>query len=139
MKLQPQIPSETAASPLNSDVLEVVRAAQSDAKRRRLLDQGMARAILRRDGIEPADGPNYSGTLTSELLSYGFSQIVGALALRHDDDPVQRTLADQIFREVGEALYAVSKNAAADSMNGFYTVISAAAFHLGGYAAAITV
>lgn len=120
---------------MNGSLLDVVTGAQSDARRRRLLDQGMARAILRRDGVEPADGPNFSDTLTSELLSYGFSQIVGALSLRHDEDPQQRALADQIFREIGEAIYAVSKNAASDPMNGFYTVIAAAAFHLGGYAA----
>src|ERR1700735_3852869 len=120
---------------MDQELLEVIRTAQADAKRRRLLDQGMARAIIRRDGIEPADAPNYSNKLTDELISYGFAQFVGALRLRRDEDPSNRRLADLIFREIGEALSAVSKNAASNPMNGFFTVMAAAAFHLGGYAA----
>lgn len=117
---------------MNGDILDIVESAHIDALRHRLIAQGLARSIVRRDGKEPADGPSFSETLTSDLLSYGFTQIVGALELREGP---HADVATRTFREAGEALYAASENSAPSPLNGFYRVIAAAAFHLGGYAA----
>jgi superfamily II DNA/RNA helicase len=117
---------------VDGDILDLVESAHTDALRHRLIAQGLARSIIRRDGKEPPDGPSFPDTLTSDLLSYGFTQIVGALELRkgaHDD------IATRTFYEAGEVLYAATENAAQSPLNGFYRVIAAAAFHLGGYAA----
>lgn len=117
---------------MNDDILELVESAHSDALRHRLIAQGLARSIIRHGGRDPADGPSFPDTLTSDLLAYAFTQIVCALELRRGP---HADVATRIFRDAGDALYAASANAAPSTLNGFYRVIAAAAFHLGGYAA----
>ena len=107
--------------------------AKRTADRTALLPQGMARAILRRDGVLPDNAPNFPNALTRSLLDFGFGLLTAALALRRSDQA--RTEIADAFRQAAEALDAVTRNGGEHIDSDFIRVITAAAFHLGGFAA----
>lgn len=115
------------------DLIDTVAEAKRAANRLALLAQGMARAVLRRSGALPEGAPNFPGTLTTSLLDFGFGLLTAALLLR-------RSIADKVdvadaFRQAAEALDAVTRNDVIRPESDFIRVVTAASFHLGGYAA----
>jgi hypothetical protein len=105
----------------------------------RLLARGMARAMIWRDGIVPDDAQEFSPNLTADLLDYGYGILALALELRDANrtrESKQRFSTDDAFRVAAEAIEsAVRKGDPQNGDQGRHLVMSAAAFHLAGYAA----
>lgn len=107
--------------------------------RGRLLARGMARAMIWRDGIVPEGAQEFSPNLSSDLLDYGYGILALALELRdanREREPNRRYNTGESFRVAAEAIEAAVRRG--DPLNtdqGRHLVISAAAFHLAGFAA----
>jgi DEAD/DEAH box helicase len=109
--------------------------------RGRLLAVGLARGMVWRDGVVPQDVPDRlsSSTLTPDLLDFGYGVLALALELR--DANRERAAASQFetsepLRVAAEAIEsAVRRGDPTHGDQGRHLVISAAAFHLAGYAA----
>ena len=107
--------------------------------RGRLLAQGLARGMVWRDGIVPDGAPDFSPALTRDLLDFGYGILALALELRDANRERAATAqfeTDEAFRVAAEAIEsAVRRGDPLDGDQGRHLVISAAAFHLAGYAA----
>src|SRR5277367_885753 len=107
--------------------------------RGRLLAQGLARGMVWRDGIVPDDAPEFSPTLTPDLLDFGYGILALALELRdanRERGETGRFDTAEAFRVAAEAIEsAVRRGNPLDGDQGRHLVVSAAAFHLAGYAA----
>jgi len=107
--------------------------------RGRLLAQGLARGMVWREGVLPDDAPHFSSTLTPDLLDFGYGILALALELR--DANRERTAKEQFstgdaFRVSAEAIEsAVRRGSSLDRDQGRHLVVTAAAFHLAGFAA----
>lgn len=111
-----------------------VGAATQDNVRRRLLNRGEARAIIRRAGLLPDDAPPLGLTLDTDLSEYGFSLLRASLALREQEgDPA---LWRAGFLKAGNAFEALVRNGSAQRPErGFWRVMGSASYHLAGYSA----
>lgn len=102
--------------------------------RGRLLDKGLARGLIWRDGNLPEGAPEFSEGLSDDLLDY--AHVVMALALRlracQEGDP---KLLERAFLVAGEAIEAAVHRGEERIDRGFHRVTAAVAFHLGHYAA----
>ncbi len=92
-----------------------------------------------RNGVVPDGGPDFSASLTPDLLDFGYGVLALALELR---DANRERQADRQFetrealRVAAEAIEsAVRRGDPNQSDQGRHLVVSAAAFHLAGYAA----
>ncbi|MGD0910062.1 MAG: hypothetical protein ABSA96_20960, partial [Candidatus Acidiferrales bacterium] len=107
--------------------------------RGRLLARGMARAMIWRDGVVPDGAQEFSSSLTSDLLDFGYGILALALELRDANrarNPNARFNTDEPFRVAAEAIEsAVRRGDPENGDQGRHLVVSAAAFHLAGYAA----
>lgn len=109
--------------------------------RGRLLALGLARGMVWRDGVVPEGVPERlsSATLTPDLLDFGYGILALALELR--DANRERAAEEQFqtneaLRVAAEAIEsAVRRGDPNDGDQGRHLVVSAAAFHLAGYAA----
>ena len=95
--------------------------------------------MIWRDGVVPEGAQEFAASLTSDLLDYGYGVLALALELRDantDRQPDQRFSTDEPFRIAAEAIEsAVRRGDPADGDQGRHVVVSAAAFHLAGFAA----
>lgn len=107
--------------------------------RGRLLAQGLARGMVWRDGIVPEGAPQFSSTLTPDLLDFGYGILALALELRdanRERNAEEQFNTDDAFRVAAEAIEsAVRRGNPLDGDQGRHLVVSAAAFHLAGFAA----
>jgi len=107
--------------------------------RGRLLARGMARAMIWRDGVVPEGAQEFSSSLTSDLLDFGYGILALALELRDTNrgrEANQRFNTDEPFRVAAEAIEsAVRRGDPLNGDQGRHLVVSAAAFHLAGFAA----
>src|SRR5713226_6711518 len=107
--------------------------------RGRLLAQGLARGMVWRDGVVPDGAPEFSASLTPDLLDFGYGVLALALELRdanRDREANQRFNTDEPFRVAAEAIEsAVRRGDPLSGDQGRHLVVSAAAFHLAGFAA----
>lgn len=107
--------------------------------RGRLLARGMARAMIWRDGIVPEGAQEFAPSLTSDLLDYGYGVLALALELRdanRDREPNRRFNTDEAFRVAAESIEAAIRRGDPNNGDqGRHLVVSAAAFHLAGFAA----
>jgi len=102
--------------------------------RGKLLARGLARGMIWRDGVLPPDSPNFSPTLSTDLLDHGYRLLDSALTLHELSQG--NAHSDQAFRVAGEAIEsAVRRGEASDSQYGFHLTCAAASFHIGHYAA----
>jgi hypothetical protein len=107
--------------------------------RGRLLARGLARGMIWRDGIVPEGAQEFSSNLTSDLLDFGYGVLVLALELRDANrarEADRRFNTDEAFRVAAEAIESAVRRG--DPLNidqGRHLVVSAAAFHLAGFAA----
>ena len=102
--------------------------------RRRLLDRGEARAIIRRAGQLPDDAPALGETLDTDLSEYAFSLLRASLTLR------EREGSDDIWRDgffkAANAFEALVRNGSPQTPErGFWRAMGAASYHLSGYSA----
>lgn len=112
------------------------KLAQSIAPgfRGRLLDRGLARGLIWRDGQLPEGSPPFAESLTEDLLDYAHSVLSMALRLRTED--ANAAELNRAFVVAGEAIEAaVHRGGAEQSDRGFNRVSAAVAFHLARYAA----
>ena len=102
--------------------------------RSRLLDKGLARGLIWRDGHLPEGAPVFSESLSEDLLDYAHAVMSLALRLRasHEGDA---KLLERAFRVAGEAIEAAVHRGEEGIDRDFHRVTAAVAFHLGRYAA----
>ena len=111
-----------------------VEAAVVPDFRERLLDKGLARGLIWRDGVLPPGSPPFTPNLTEDLLDYGHTVLAMALRLRDKGGDV--SLLERAFLIAGEAIEAaVHRGDAGRFDRGFNRVTAAVAFHLARYAA----
>src|SRR6266446_7131783 len=122
---------------------EAINAALADLiqpqARGRLLARGLARGMIWRDGVVPEGAQEFAASLTPDLLDFGYGVLALGLELR---DANRERAADrqfdtgEAFRVAAEAIEsAVRRGDPTDGDQGRHLVVSAAAFHLAGYAA----
>jgi hypothetical protein len=105
--------------------------------RGRLLDKGLARGLIWRDGCLPEGSPEFSEKLSDDLLDYAHAVMAMALRLRamHANQNGDSKLLDRAFLVVGEAIESAVHQGEERIDRGFHRVTAAVAFHLGKYAA----
>lgn len=107
--------------------------------RGRLLARGLARGMVWRDGVVPEGAPEFASSLTRDLLDFGYGVLALALELR--DANRNREAGNQFdtrepLRVAAEAIESAVRRGDPDNRDqGRHLVVSAAAFHLAGYAA----
>ena len=101
--------------------------------RDRLLDKGMARGLIWRDGELPPDAPQFLTSLTADLLDYAYA--VMALSLRLRAQETTAPALEQAFLVAGEAIEAAVHQGSNEPDTGFHRVSAAVAFHLARYSA----
>lgn len=102
--------------------------------RGQLSARGLARNLIWSAGILPLGSPPFSPLLSSDLLSYGLSLFTLGLQLRQRvrDNP---NIA-AAFEHAGQAIESVIRDGNPTwNERGFYTVVAAAAYHLGHFSA----
>ncbi len=110
-----------------------LEAAVVPGFRERLLDKGLARGLIWRDGELPADAPPFPGALTEDLLDYAHTLLAMSVRLRARK-VTSRTL-ERAFLVAGEAIEAAVHRGSRGPTRGFHRVSAAVAFHLAGYSA----
>ncbi len=110
-----------------------LQAAVAPGARERLLDKGLARGLIWRDGTLPDGAPPFAESLSDDLLDYGHT--VMALALRLRGLSRESAVLGRAFLVAGEAIEAAVHRGENREDRGFHRVTAAVAFHLGRYAA----
>ena len=102
--------------------------------RERLLDRGLARGLIWRDGVLPSGAPLFRASLTDDLLDYAYAVMAMALRLRAAEGNEQ--VLQRAFLVAGEAIEAaVHRGDPRRIVRGFNLVSAAVAFHLARFAA----
>ena len=118
----------------HTELAELLRETIDPTFRNRLLDRGVARGLIWRDGRLPDGAPNFADSLTEDLLDYAYSIMSMALRLRSIEQSDQT--ARQALLVAGECIQAAVHRGDADSPDqGFHRVSAAVAFYLAGYSA----
>ncbi len=116
------------------EIEPLLRSALATGYRGRLLERGMARSMIWKDGILPDGAPGFATSLSYDLLSYGYSLL--SLALRLRELGGDETLCREAFEKAASAISDVINNGAPnDPEHGFHKVLSAASYHLGRFSA----
>ncbi|MYB40577.1 DEAD/DEAH box helicase, partial [Candidatus Saccharibacteria bacterium] len=116
------------------ELVEFLQHALDDHARGRVLDTGEAWSIIRQDGVIPDDAPVFRPTLSADLAEYGFALLDAGLELNALD--AGHLLAKRAFKNSGKAFENLVRNCdPTDPKRGFYRVIAAASYHLGGFTA----
>lgn len=121
--------AETAA-----ELSSRLQGAVAPGVRGRLLDKGLARGLIWRDGSLPEGAPEFPESLSEDLLDYAHSVMAIALRLRAAGAPNTRVL-ERAFLVAGESIEAAVHRGEERHDRGFHRVTAAVAFHLGRYAA----
>ncbi len=116
------------------EVERLISEAVSSGFRGRLLERGLARSMIWKDGELPEGSPSFSEKLSHDLLSYGYSLL--SLAIRLRDLGGDDLLCRMAFEKSGTAISDVIQNGTPDDPEkGFHRVLASSAFHLGRYSA----
>lgn len=116
-----------------AELADRLQAAVVAGFRRRLLDKGLARGMIWREGALPEGAPEFSESLSEDLLDYAHT--VMALALRLRGHQRDAPVLGRAFLVAGEAIEAAVHRGEDRLDRGFHRVTAAVAFHLGRYAA----
>ena len=117
-----------------TNLAELLQEAIDPTFRNRLLDRGVARGLIWRNGSLPDGAPNFADSLTEDLLDYACSVMSMALRLRSIEQNDQT--ARQALLVAGECIQAAVHRGDANSPDqGFHRVSAAVAFYLAGYSA----
>ncbi len=120
--------SESAA-----DLKRRIEVAVASGYRERLLDKGLARGLIWREGKLPADAPSFPSSLTEDLLDYAHTVIGMSVRLRAQE--VSSPILNRAFLVAGEAIEAAVHHGDGGPDRGFHRVSAAVAFHLARYSA----
>ena len=102
--------------------------------RGRLVARGLARGKLWVNGTLPPDSPEFSPLLSDDLIAYGMGLLDRALMLRETNQ--SHPLLPAAFEQAAEAIEAVIRRGDPElPERGFYTLLAAAAYHLGHFSA----
>lgn len=102
--------------------------------RGRLVARGLARSLIWVDGRVPEGSQQFSPLLSGDLLSYGLALFELGLELRAAQRDHQT--ASTAFERAGEAIESVIRDGDPEwNDRGFYTIVAAAAYHLGHFSA----
>ena len=102
--------------------------------RGRLVARGLARSIIWSDGQVPPGAVPFSPVLSADLISYGLALF--SLGLRLRDFERTNPAATRAFERSAEAIEAVVHDGDPEwAERGFYTILAAAAYHLGHFSA----
>jgi hypothetical protein len=115
------------------ELIARLQIAIAPGARDRLLDRGLARGLIWRDGALPEGAPQFSETLSDDLLDYGHT--IMAMALRLRSSSPMEPLLERAFLVAGEAIEAAVHRGQTRIDRGFHRVTAAVAFHLARYAA----
>lgn len=116
------------------EITSRIEQATRPGFRGRLLARGLARCLIWSQGKLPEGGQQFSPLLTSDLLSYGVALFRLGLELRSQDRT--NLLVVNAFERAGEAIESVVRDGDPEfKERGFYTVLTAAAYHLGHFSA----
>lgn len=110
-----------------------LQVAVASGFRERLLDKGLARGLIWRDGVLPIGSPLFPDSLTEDLLDYAHT--VMAMALRLRTRSADALHLERAFLVAGEAIEAAVHRGHGGRDRGFHRVTAAVAFHLARYAA----
>jgi hypothetical protein len=120
-------------------IVERLAELIAPSARGRLLARGLARGLLWREGVLPLGAPEFTPSLTLDLLDFGYGVLALALELRDANrtrEPGAAFPTSDAFRVAAEAIEsAVRRDERASRDRGRHLVVSATAFHLAGYAA----
>lgn len=120
-----------------STIEEIERAIQqavSTGFRGRLLERGLARSMIWKNGKLPEGAPNFAERLSYDLLSYGYSLL--SLGLRLTELRGNSDIARLAFEKSAIAISEVVNNGRKDDPEkGFHTVLAGSAYHLGRFSA----
>src|SRR6202167_2000864 len=119
-------------------IVERLNGLIEPAARGRLLARGLARGLLWRDGVLPLGAPQFTASLTPDLLDFGYGVLALALELRDANrgrEAKQQFNTDEPFRVAAEAIESAVRRGIPNNEQGRHLVVSAAAFHLAGFAA----
>jgi hypothetical protein len=111
----------------------------SNEFRGRLRARGIARGMVWRIGVVPDGSPPFPDSLSGDLLAFGYGVLALGLELRDAnrtravDAQLKTTDAFEVAAEAIES--AVRRGDPTDGDHGRHLVVSAAAFHLAGFAA----
>lgn len=108
-----------------------LQEAVASGFRDRLLDKGLARGLIWRDGRLPAGSPSFPDSLTEDLLDYAHA--VMAMALRLRSRVIETPALERAFLVAGEAIEAAVHRGGPALERGFHRVTAAVAFHLARY------
>lgn len=103
--------------------------------RGRLLERGLARSMIWRLGELPEGSPNFSESLSYDLLSHGFALL--SLAIQYKElNGEDKNLLNNAFEKAGDAIAYVVDNGDPDNdEKGFFRIIASIAYHLAYYSA----
>lgn len=116
------------------EIEPLLRNALVTGYRGRLLERGIARSMIWKDGVLPDGAPGFADSLSYDLLSYGYSLL--SLALRLRELGGDETLYRDAFEKAASAISDVINNGDPnDPEHGFHKILSAASYHLGRFSA----
>ena len=116
-----------------ADLQRRLEVAVAPGFRERLLDKGLARGLIWRDGELPADAPPFPTSLTEDLLDYAHTVMAMSVRLRARE--VASPILERAFLVAGEAIEAAVHRGGNGPDRGFHRVSAAVAFHLARYSA----
>ena len=120
---------------MNNELIDNLITEHLDPNfRGRLLDRGLSRSMIWKNGVLPDNSIQYSEDLTYELLSFGYSML--SLALKSSDGNGDENLRIQAFEKAAIALMTILNNGDENYSNRpFHTLLCASSYHLAHYSA----
>ena len=116
------------------DLEQFLDQATQSGVRDRLLDRGIAWAIMRQAGNLPEDAPAFGPAIDTDLADYGFSLLRAGLRLKEASGSVE--ISQRAFEKAANAFESLVRNGSPEALErGFYRVIAGAAYHLAGFSA----
>lgn len=114
-------------------IAKLIAEATAPGFRDDLLAKGQARSMVWRDGVLPAEAPQFSTLLTYDLLSYAYALMNQGLRLL--DQGAELAAARAAFEHAASAIEAAIARGRANAERDFHRLLAASCYHLAGYAA----
>ncbi|RXJ77027.1 DEAD/DEAH box helicase [Arcobacter sp. F155] len=119
--------------PIVNDIEQLIEESLSSGFRGRLLDRGLARSMIWKNGILPDGAPHFADSLSYDLLSYGYSLL--SLGIRLKELGGDEVLYNEAFKNSANAIMDVVHNGEFNSHRSFHKILASSAFHIGQYSA----
>ena len=114
-------------------IAKLIAEATAPGFRDDLLAKGQARSMVWRDGVLPAEAPQFSTLLTYDLLSYAYALMNQGLRLL--DQGAELAAARSAFEHAASAIEAAIARGRANAERDFHRLLAASCYHLARYAA----